>query len=70
MSLTKHLAIVCTPKRSGLDFPVFDAPGAQVKSMNATIAKAARNRLFASESSDGLERLAKKHAMLEQKLAT
>lgn len=70
MALTKHLAIVCTSRRTGVYYPVFDTPRQQVKSMNATIARAARNRIFASESSDGLERLAKKHPMAEQRVAT
>jgi hypothetical protein len=70
MALTKHLAIVCTPKRTGTRYPVFDAPRRQVKSMNTTIARAARNRLFASERSEGLARLAKKYPNDEQKIAT
>jgi hypothetical protein len=70
MALTKHLAIVCTPRSTGVLYPVFDAPRQQVKSMNTTIAKAARTRFFASENSAGLERLAKKYSQCEQKIAT
>lgn len=70
MALTKRLAIVCTPRSTGVRYPVFDAPRQQVKSMNSTIAIAARNRIFASENSDGLEKLAKKYAMREQEVAT
>lgn len=70
MALTRHMAIVCTPRNSGLSHPVFDTPRQQVKRMNATIARAARIRIFASESSMGLEKLAKKYSKSEQKIAT
>ena len=70
MALTKRLSIVCTPRSNGVLHPVFDTPRQQVKSMNATIAKGARTRIFASESSAGLERLAKKYSRFEQKIAT
>ncbi len=69
MTLTKHLAVVCTPRCTGQRNPVYAAPKQQVKSMNATIARAARNRIFASENSDGLERLAKKYHKFEQRLS-
>jgi hypothetical protein len=70
MTLTKRLAIVCTPREFGARYPVFDASRQLAKSMNSTIARAARHRIFASECSDGLENLAKKHAKFEQKIAT
>lgn len=70
MALTKHLAIVCTPRSNGVSCPVFDTPRQEVKSMNAAIARAARARIFASESSVGLERLAKKYSKFEQRVAT
>ena len=70
MALTNRLAIVCTPRSTGVRYPVFDAPRQQVKSMNSTIARAARHRIFASERADGLERLAKKFSMFEQRIAT
>jgi hypothetical protein len=70
MALKKNLVVVCTPRRTGARLPIFDAPKQQVKSMNATIAKAARNRIFASENSDGLDRLAKKYSRLEQRVET
>lgn len=69
MTLTKSLVMVCTPRRNGIPFSIFDAPKQQIRSMNSTIAKAARNRLFASYQSDALDRLAKRHAHLEQKIA-
>jgi hypothetical protein len=70
MHLTKGLAVVCTPKLPHSWFPIIDAPKGQVKSMNATVARAARHRIFASHCSDGLDRLAKKYAGVEQKVAT
>lgn len=70
MTLTKNLVVVCTPRKTGARFPIFDAPKQQVRSMNATIARAAKNRIFASENSDGLDRLAKKYRHLEQRVAT
>ncbi len=70
MALTKSLVVVCTPRSTGNRHPIFDARKQQVKSMNSTIAKGARHRLFASENSDGLERLAKKCHGLEQRFAT
>lgn len=70
MTLTKSLAVVCTPQSTGNRYPIFDAPRQQVRSMNSTIAKAARSRIFAAENSEGLERLAKKHYGSEQRIAT
>ncbi|HKV97278.1 MAG TPA: DUF4238 domain-containing protein [Gammaproteobacteria bacterium] len=70
MHLKKDLAIVCTPKLPHGRFPILDASRAQVRSMNATLAQAARHRIFASYASDGLNRLAKKYADMEQRIAT
>jgi hypothetical protein len=70
MHLTKDLAVVCTPKLPHSRFPILVAPKEQVKSMNATVVRGARHRIFASQCSDGLDRLAKKYAGMEQKVAT
>jgi hypothetical protein len=70
MHLSKDLAIVCTPKQPHSRFPILSALREQVKNMNATVARGARHRLFASQCSGGLDRLAKKYAGMEQKIAT
>jgi hypothetical protein len=69
MPLTKHLAIVCTPQAKGQRHREIDASRQQVKMLNARVARAARNWIFASEESEGLDRLAKKYRGYEQKFA-
>lgn len=69
MTLTSRLAIVCSPRGTKLANPIVDASKSLVKTINARIAKAARNRIFASEESDGLDRLAKKYCGFEQRMS-
>jgi len=66
INLRSDLALVCTPRKYGKKFPVFQMTKQEAKRFNRGTAKAAGRFVFANHLSEGIEILTKKYAGKKQ----
>lgn len=66
VNLRKDLAMVCTPRRGGAQFQVFQMSEQEAEKFNRGIVRAARRFVFSPVRSEAIERLVQAHIGSEQ----